>query len=177
MKTTGILTIAAVAILLIAFVTSGCKQDIIDKSNQMDADLKMYATAWDDLMHKSEIDQMEANHFTKDITFIGDPENVVGLAIFEVYYKNHLTGFSDINITFENVFGQGDNISIGKMVDVERVTLVKLRDSEVAQKQDSMDNSVFMQPSGLTSNPDRVAIMDSAYQVFNVDDMTDAALK
>jgi len=38
------------------------------------------------------------------------PQNITGIESFKEYYQNYLTGFSDIEFTIINVFGQDENI-------------------------------------------------------------------
>jgi len=82
------------------------------------------------------------------------------------------------------VFGQGDNIAkhwhfkgkhtgdffgtpaTGKSVDVEGVTLVKMKNGKIAREQDFMDNMMFMQQLGLVSDAENVSIIDGAYKAF-----------
>ena len=83
------------------------------------------------------------------------------------YYQNYLTGFSEVTFTIVDVFGQGDKIvkhwnlkgthsgeffgipASGRKVDIDGVTLVKMKDGKIAQEQDFMDNLSFYQQLGL----------------------------
>ncbi|MEO6347793.1 MAG: ester cyclase, partial [Aquaticitalea sp.] len=135
------------AIALIGLTTSFAQQSNIDK------DLKMYTQVWDDIVNKGEIDKINTTYFDENITGIASPENVIGIDAFKAYYQNYLTGFSDITFDIINVFGQGDNIvkhwhfkgthtgvffgipATGNKVDVEGVTLVKMKNGRVLQEQ------------------------------------------
>ena len=128
-------------------------------------------------------------HFDPNITLISNPENIVGIENFKTYYQNYLTGFSEVNFTIIDVFGQGDRIvkhwnfkgthsgdffgipATGKSVDVNGVTLVKMKNGKIAQEQDFMDSMVFMQQLGLISNPENVNIIDGIYKAFGTGDM------
>jgi len=92
---------------------------------------------------------------------------VVGIEGFKAYYQNYLTGFSNVEFTIVDVFGQGDKIvkhwnfkgthsgeffgipATDKDVDIDGVTLVKMKDGKIAQEQDFMDNYVFLMQLGL----------------------------
>ena len=134
---------------------------------QLAENLKMYETVWDDIINKREIDQINETNFDKDVTIISLPENIVGVEGFKAYYQNYLTGFSDVTFTIVDAFGQGDNIvkhwnfkgthtgdffgipASGRVVDIDGVTLVKMKDGKIAQEQDFMDNLSFYQQLGL----------------------------
>ena len=134
---------------------------------QLEANLKMYQTTWDDIINKGKLDEINETHFDKNITLVTSPKNIVGIEDFKAYYKNYLTGFSNIKFTILDAFGQGDKIvkywnfkgkhtgeffgipATGKEVDVNGVTLVKMKDGKIAQEQDIMDNLEFMQQLGL----------------------------
>ena len=134
-------------------------------------DIKMYSETWDHIVNDANIDLINNTNFTEDITMVTSPENIVGIENFKAYYKNFLTGFSDIKFSIVNVFGQDDNIvkhwnfkgthtgvffgipATGKSVDIDGVTLVKMKDGKIAQEQDFMDNMLFMQQLGIMSSP------------------------
>lgn len=137
----------------------------VDK--QLSDNLKMYETVWDDIINKREIDKINETNFDNNITLITAPENVVGIQGFKDYYQNYLTGFSDVTFTIVDVFGQGDKIvkhwnfkgthtgeffgipASGKKVDIDGVTLVKMKAGKIAQEQDFLDNLSFYQQLGL----------------------------
>lgn len=177
MKNTKIIFSGILALFLGSSVVS-CKNDIIQEPNaehlaleqaqkQLTANLDMYETVWDDIINKREIDKINETNFDNSITLITAPENVVGIAGFKEYYQNYLTGFSDITFTIVSVFGQGANIvkhwnfkgthtgdffgipASGKTVDIDGVTLVKMKDGKIAQEQDFLDNLSFYQQLGL----------------------------
>ncbi|MEL4456540.1 ester cyclase [Lutimonas vermicola] len=134
---------------------------------QLSNNLKMYETVWDDIINKGEIDKINETNFDNNITLITAPENVVGIQGFKDYYQNYLTGFSDVTFTIIDVFGQGDKIvkhwnfkgthtgeffgipASGKKVDIDGVTLVKMKEGKIAQEQDFLDNLSFYQQLGL----------------------------
>ncbi|WP_456439706.1 ester cyclase [Psychroserpens sp.] len=155
----------------------------------IEKDIKMYTQVWDDIVNKGEIDKINSTYFDTNITAISSPENIVGIENFKAYYQNFITGFSNIEFTIVDVFGQGDKIvkhwnfkgkhtgeffgipASGSLVDVEGVTLVKMKDGKITQEQDFMDNAVFMQQLGLLSNPDNVGIINGVYEKFSIGDI------
>jgi len=134
---------------------------------QLGENLKMYETVWDDIINKGEIDKINQTNFDENVTLIRVPENIVGINGFKAYYQNYLTGFSDITFTIVNVFGQGNDIvkhwnfkgihsgdffgipASGRQVDIDGVTMVKMKDGKIAQEQDFMDNLSFYQQLGI----------------------------
>lgn len=160
--------------LLVSFSIISCKNEpsaehlALEKAEKQLAEtLIMYENIWDDIVNKREINKINETNFDKNITLISVPENVVGIQGFKDYYQNFLTGFSDITFTIEDVFGHGDKIAkhwnfkgthsgeffgipaSGKKVDIDGVTLVKMKDGKIAQEQDFMDNLSFYQQLGL----------------------------
>lgn len=177
MKLTKTFFNGTLALLLLLTVT-GCKTETntepsvehiaLEKADkQLAENLKMYESVWDDIINKREIDKINETNFDTNITLITTPENIVGIQGFKDYYQNYLTGFSYITFTVIDVFGQGDNIvkhwnfkgshtgeffgipASGKEVDIEGVTIVKMKDGKILQEQDFLDNLSFYQQLGL----------------------------
>jgi steroid delta-isomerase-like uncharacterized protein len=164
----------AIGILLFMISFISCKNEpaaecvqLEAANKQLAANLKMYETTWDEIINKGKIDQINDTNFDESITLISSPENVVGVKDFKAYYQNYLTGFTNITFTIVDAFGQDDRIvkhwnfkgthtgdffgipATGKEVNVNGVTLVKMKDGKIAQEQDFLDNLEFMQQLGL----------------------------
>ena len=177
MKLTRLFSYGAFTLLLPFFIFS-CQHEAANAPSpecialqnaeaQLAANLKLYQTVWDDIINKREIDKINDTNFDQNITLVSVPENVVGIPDFKAYYQNYLTGFSDVTFTIIDAFGQGDNIvkhwnfkgthsgkffgipASGKKVDIDGVTLVKMKDGKIAQEQDFLDNLSFYQQLGL----------------------------
>ena len=151
---------------------------------KLEKDIKMYSETWDQIVNDGNLDLINNTNFTEDITMISSPENIVGIDNFKAFYQNFITGFSDIQFTVVDIFGEGDNIikhwnfkgkhtgdffgipATGKSVDIEGVTLAKMKDGKIAQEQDFMDNMLFMQQLGLAPNPENTAIINQLYKNF-----------
>lgn len=173
-------------ILAIAFLSI---TTLFAQKSNIQKDLKMYTQVWDDIVNKGQIDLINDKNFDTNITQINATGNIVGIADFKAYYQNFLTGFSDIRFTVVDAFGQGDKIAkhwrfegkhtgdffgipaTGNMVDMEGVTLAKMKNGKIVQEQDFLDNSVMMQQLGLASNPDNVSIIDGMYSAFATGDI------
>ncbi|WP_291117176.1 ester cyclase [Flavobacterium sp. UBA6135] len=154
------------------------------QQNTTENNIKMYAKVWDEIVNKRQIDQINATHFDTNITMVASPQNVVGLENFKAHYQNYLTGFSDIHFTIVEIFGQGDKIvkhwqfkgkhtgvffgvpPTGKAVDVEGVTIAKMKNGKIAYELDFMDSLPFMQQLGLLSDPANVSVIDKLYKAF-----------
>ena len=157
------------ALMLIAFSCQNADHEALETTQQqLEANLQMYERVWDDIVNKKQIDQINEEHFDKQVILVTSPENIVGIDGFKAYYNNYLTGFSEVTFTILDAFGQGDKIvkhwrfqgkhtgeffgipPTGNTVNVEGVTLVKMKDGKIAQEQDFLDNLVFYQQLGLS---------------------------
>ena len=136
-------------------------------NKQLAANLKMYETTWDEVINKGKIDLINETNFDKNVTAVTSPENIVGIEGFKDYYNNYLVGFSNITFTIVDLFGQGDKIvkhwnfkgthsgdffgipATGNEVNIDGVTLVKMKDGKIAQEQDFLDNLEFYKQLGL----------------------------
>ncbi len=164
--------------LLIGFVS--CNNAKLEKN------INMYSETWDEIINTGNLELINDTHFTDDITLVMSPENIMGIDSFKDYYSNFVTGFSDVEFTMVDVFGQDDKIvkhwkfkgahsgdffgipATGKIVDVEGTTLVKMKDGKIAQEQDFMDNLIFMDQLGIDPflNPNNVMIVQKLYNDF-----------
>jgi steroid delta-isomerase-like uncharacterized protein len=178
MKTPIILTIA-----FLSLTTAFAKKSNIEK------DLKMYEQVWDNIVNKRQIDLISDKNFDPNVVQINNTGNIVGIADFKAYYQNFLTGFSDVKFTVKDVFGQGNKIvkhwnfkgthtgdffgipPTGKLVDIEGVTLVLMKNGRISQEQDFMDNTQFMQQLGLVSDPNNLTTIDELYKAFSKGDI------
>lgn len=158
-------------------------------NKQVEKNIEMYTNTWDEIINKRNLEQFNETNFTADITLRMNPENVVGIEAVKAYYTNFLAGFSNIEFTIVDVFGQGDKIvkhwnfkgthtgdffgipATGKSVNIDGTTLVKMKEGKIAEEQDFMDNMTFMQQLGLVSSPKNVSIVDGAYKAFAVGDV------
>jgi steroid delta-isomerase-like uncharacterized protein len=170
--------------ILLFGMTLLCISTIFAQKSTSESNIKMYAKVWDDIVNKRQIDQINTTNFDRNITMVSSPENVVGIENFKNHYQNYLTGFSDITFTIVDIFGQGDKIvkhwnfkgkntgeffgmpPTGKTVNVEGVTIAKMKNGKISHEQDFMDSMPFMQQLGLISDPANVATIDNLYKAF-----------
>lgn len=161
-------------LVLLSGVFTNCKNSpsareiqLETAEKQLAANLKMYSSTWDEIINNRKIDLINDTNFDEHITLLSSPKNIVGIKDFKAYYQNYLTGFSNVTFTVKDVFGQGDNIvkhwnfkgkhtgeffgipATGKIVDIDGVTLVKMKGGKIAQEQDFLDNLEFMQQLGM----------------------------
>ena len=92
--------------LALTFLLSGCNSN----EKHVEENIKMYADTWDHIVNDANLDLINNTNFTEDITQVSSPENIIGIEAFKAYYSNFISGFSDIEFTIEDVFGQGDKI-------------------------------------------------------------------
>jgi len=164
--------------LVIALIATSCVDNKINK------DIEMYSETWDEIINNRNLDYFNEDRFDKNVTLIMSPENVVGIEATKDFYNNYLVGFSDIEFTIKKIFGQGNNLvkhwhfkgkhtgsffgipATGKSVDINGVTLIKMKNGKIAQEQDFMDNMVFLQQLGIVSSPENTSIIQKLYEDF-----------
>ncbi|MEZ4793042.1 MAG: ester cyclase [Gelidibacter sp.] len=173
-------------ILAIAFLSI---TTVFAQKGNIEKDLKMYEQVWSDIVNKGQIDLINDKNFDPNVVQINPAGNIVGINDFKTYYKTFLAGFSEVKFTVKDILGQGNKIvkhwnfigkhtgdffgipPTGNMVNVEGVTLAKMKDGRIVQEQDFFDNSVMMQQLGLVSDPNNVAIIDGMYNAFATGDI------
>lgn len=173
MKTKKFLFYFIAVIVFSAIVMSCQKENSSECENlkvaneKLAENLKNYQTTWDEIINKGKLDMIDQKMFEDNVVLVSSPNNIVGIEAFKEYYKNFLVGFSDIKFTVVDAFGQDDKIvkhwkfegkhtgeffgipATGKDVNVEGVTLVKMKNGKIAQERDFMDNLEFMQQLGI----------------------------
>lgn len=177
----------SISILLFSIVL--CLISCNNPNKKIEKDIKLYVTVWDKIINQRQIDEINSTNFDLNITGIASPENIVGIEDFKAYYQNYISGFSDVTFTIVDVFGQNDKIvkhwnfkgkhtgeffgipATGKTVDVDGVTLVKMKNGKIAQEQDFLDNMVFLGQLGIVSDPNNLNIIDGAYKAFSTGDI------
>lgn len=77
------LNIRAIILGLLVFSLFGCdkqaKQELAqlkDTNQKLQSNLSSYETLWDDIINKGEIDLINTNNFTQNITQVASPENI-----------------------------------------------------------------------------------------------------
>jgi steroid delta-isomerase-like uncharacterized protein len=135
--------------------------------NKVEANIKIYTHVWDEILNKGKIEMFNADNFSKDVVLHTSPNDLIGIDSMKAYYENFLTGFSKIQFTIKDVFGEGDKIvkywnfkgthtgmffgipATGKTVNIEGTTLVRMDDGKIAEERDFYDNLAFLQQLGV----------------------------
>jgi len=161
-----------------------CLSSCNTKNKQLATNVKMYSNTWDEIINNEKLDLFNEDNFDKNITLVMSPENVVGIENVKDYYSNFLTGFSDIEFSIVDLFGQDDKLvkhwnfkgkhtgdffgipATNKRVDIDGTTLAKMIEGKIAQEQDFMDNMAFMQQLGIVSSPENMSIIQKIYDDF-----------
>lgn len=136
-------------------------------ADTVEANIKAYTHVWDEIVNKGNLKMFNDSNFTKDVIMYSKPTDVVGIDSMKAYYANFLTGFSKIQFTIKDVFGQGDKLvkhwnfkgihtgeffgipATGKPVDLDGTTLVKMSNGKIAAERDFFDNLDFMTQLGV----------------------------
>jgi steroid delta-isomerase-like uncharacterized protein len=131
------------------------------------ANIKMYTETWDAVMNKGKIELINETNFSHDILIHSGGETLRGVDTVRAYYGAFLTGFSNIEFTINDVFGQGDKLvkywtfkgthtgmfagipPTGKAVVLEGSTLVRMENGKIAEERDFFDNLSFLQQLGV----------------------------
>jgi len=156
---------------LFTLIFSACTTAPGAKPDPVAANIKAYTHVWDEVMNKGRLDMINDSNFTTDVTFHMKPADVVGIDSARAFYANFINGFSNIQFTIKDVFGQGDKLvkhwnfkgkhsgnffgipATGKSVDLDGSTIVLMRDGKIAKEQDFYDNMDFMTQLGLMPAP------------------------
>lgn len=165
-----VLKLTALTTIVLFSVFSSCSPgtgaDQTTKTDSVEANIKMYTHTWDEIINRGKLDMFNDSNFKRDVVMHANPD-VIGIDSARAMYANYVNGFSNIKFTIVDVFGQGDKLvkhwnfkgkhtgpffgipATGKDVNVEGVTLVKMRGGKIAEEQDFFDNLAFMQQLGL----------------------------
>lgn len=69
--------------------------------------IEMYTTVRDRIVNEGRLDFFNPEYFTEDVVMHAEPENVAGIEGMAAFYKNFITGFSDIEFTILAVMDAG----------------------------------------------------------------------
>ena len=150
----------ALLISLIIFV-SGCENQSKEKieSNstiQLERDLEMYRNVWNSFL-AGDTSVVNDKNFTEDIVIVTSEGDIVGIEACLEYYSNYLTGFSEIQWTIVDAFGQGNKLikhwnfkgkhtgsffgipATGNTLDLSGTTIVTMRNGRIAKEHDFFD--------------------------------------
>lgn len=135
--------------------------------SKVESNIKIYTHVWDEILNKGKIEMFNENNFTKGVILHANPHDLVGIDSMKAYYKNFLTGFSNIEFTIKGIIGHDVNIvkywnfkgthtgtffgipATGKTVNIEGATLVRMDNGKIAEERDFYDNLDFLQQLGV----------------------------
>lgn len=159
------------AIVLLAVLFTACTSSTEESSpviaDPVEGNIKAYSHVWDEILNKRNPDMFNDSNFTSDVVMHASPADVVGIDSVRAYYANFLTGFSNIQFTIKDVFGQGEKLvkywnfkgthtgvffgipATGKTVSLDGTTLVRMSNGKIAEERDFFDNLDFMTQLGL----------------------------
>jgi len=161
-------------VLLLSLVILSCSQQpsqecqtLALENTNLNKNIVTYVAAWEAVFEKRDINLINTDSFDLQATVVTAQGDVEGIDAFRAYYNNYLTGFSDAEFKFIDVFGQGDKIvkhwnfkgthdgelfgipATNNKVDLSGTTLVWMKDGKVIKEQDFFDNHSFLTQLGL----------------------------
>lgn len=175
----------SILFIAIAFFSLGT----MAQNGSVEKDLKMYSMVWDNIINKGNMDYFTTQYFDENVTLIAAPENIVGIEALKGYWEAFLSGFSDVEFTILNSFGQGNDMvkhwhfkgkhtgdffgipASGNTVDLKGTTLIKMKNGKIAQEEDFFDMTTMMMQLGVVSNPENLNTINSLYEYFSKGDV------
>ena len=127
-----------------------------DSANQLERDLEMYQNVWNSFL-AGDTSVVNDKNFTEDIIIVTSEGDLVGIEACLEYYANYLTGFSGIEWTIVDAFGQGNKLikhwnfkgkhtgnffgipATGNSLNLSGTTIVTMRDGRIAKEHDFFD--------------------------------------
>ena len=150
---------------IIGLVTLGCETP--QKDLKLSENVKTYQEAWSQFFDERNMEIINDQYFTEDVTVVIPGDNIIGIEGTKNYYGNFLTGFSDAEFTFVDIFGQGDKLvkhwnfkgthdgdffgipPTGKSLNLYGTTLILMEDGKIKQEQNFFDNLDMLSQLGL----------------------------
>tara|TARA_B100000989_G_C19333520_1_gene381860 strand:+ start:161 stop:694 length:534 start_codon:yes stop_codon:yes gene_type:complete len=148
-------------ILLFLILIAGCNvqpknKKETDSSLQLEKDLEMYKNVWNSFL-AGDTSVVNDKNFTEDIIIVTSDGDLVGIEACLEYYTNYLTGFTEIEWTIVDAFGQGSKLTkhwnfkgkhtgdffgipaTGNMLNLSGTTIVTMRNGRIAKEHDFFD--------------------------------------
>ena len=145
-------------LLLVLFACGTNSQDnsVDVAQNTLEKDLAKYESIWNRFL-SGDTSVANENNFQKDVVVVTAQGDLVGIQAIKDFYMNYLNGFSDIEFTILDAFGQGERIvkhwnfkgthtgdffgipATGNKLDLSGTTLVTMKDGKIAKEQDFFD--------------------------------------
>ena len=166
--------------LIILFFLFSCGTNNSENSqetntNSFDNDLAKYESVWNSFL-AGDTSVINENNFKKDVVVVTAQGDLVGLEAIKGFYMNYLNGFSNIEFTIVDAFGQGSRIvkhwnfkgvhtgvffgipATGNTLDLSGTTLVTMENGKIAKEQDFFDMQSLT--SQLTTQSEDDVIVD-----------------
>ena len=150
-------------LILFACGTNNKDASVDVAQNTLEKDLAKYESIWNSFL-AGDTSVANENNFQKDVVVVTAQGDLVGIKAVKDFYMNYLNGFSDIEFTILDAFGQGERIvkhwnfkgthtgdffgipATGNKLDLSGTTLVTMKDGKIAKEQDFFDmQSLIMQ--------------------------------
>ena len=145
-------------LLLLLFACGNNNEKIKNEitKNTLEKDLAKYEDIWNRFLAGDTTVANEDN-FDKNVVVVTAQGDLIGIEAVKNFYMNYLNGFSDIEFTILDAFGQGDRIvkhwnfkgthtgvffgipPTGNKLDLSGTTLVTMKDGKIAKEQDFFD--------------------------------------
>lgn len=127
-------------------------------AESVEANIKAYSHVRDEILNHGKLDMFNERNFDKDVVVYASPEDVRGINAVKEFYNNFLVGFSDIQFTILDIFGQDNKLvkhwnfkgthtgtffgmtASGRAVSLDGVTLIRMASGKIAEERDFYDN-------------------------------------
>ncbi len=150
-----------IIILLSLLSTISCQTNTNNKkqassSLQLEKDLEMYQNVWNSFL-AGDTSVVNKKNFTEDVVIVTSNGDLVGIDACKEFYLNYLNGFSDIEWTIVDAFGQGNKLikhwnfkgkhtgdffgipATGNSLNLSGTTIVTMREGRIAKEHDFFD--------------------------------------
>jgi len=125
-------------------------------SLQLEKDLEMYQNVWNSFL-AGDTSVVNNKNFTEDVVIVTSNGDLVGIDACKEFYLNYLNGFTDIEWTIVDAFGQGNKLikhwnfkgkhtgdffgipATGNSLNLSGTTIVTMREGRIAKEHDFFD--------------------------------------
>jgi steroid delta-isomerase-like uncharacterized protein len=150
---------------VISLISISC--ETVQTDNKLSENSKTYEKVWAQFFDQRDMDVINSQYFTEDVKVVIPGDDIIGIEGTKDYYGNYLTGFSDAEFTFIDLFGQGDKLvkhwnfkgthdgdffgipATGKKLNLSGTTLILMEDGKIKQEQDFFDSLDMLTQLGL----------------------------
>jgi len=161
-------------LLSLSVLFFSCNQQPSEKCKTLESaqlsvekNIETYKTAWEAFFDNRDPSAVNLDSFDENVTVVTAEGNITGIDGFRDYYNNYLTGFSDAEFSFVDIFAQGDKLvkhwsfkgthdgemfgipATNNKLEISGTTLVEMKDGKVFKEQDFFDQLSFLSQLGL----------------------------